>query len=124
MPKELSLLLGRTVERELPNLRALGEEAASRKPARAGAWTGKEELGHLIDSATNNHIRFVLASTHAEFHGPGYAQNDWVAIHGYRDLEWSGLIDLWYSYNHLLVHLVDRIPEQSLTAPCFIGSAP
>ena len=58
MPKQLSILLRQTIDRELPNLLALtGLEAP--KP---GSWSRKEELGHLIDSAANNHMRFVLAA--------------------------------------------------------------
>lgn len=123
MPRELSQLLAQTIERELSNLRAVTEEAASRKPSRPDAWTRKEELGHLLDSATNNHIRFVLAAIQGEFNGPGYAQNDWVALHGYNDVIWTTLLDQWHSYNLLLVHLIERIPEHSLIAPCVIGSA-
>src|SRR5580658_2943458 len=118
MPKDLSILLRETIERELPNLRALTDLKAH-KP---GSWSRKEELGHLIDSATNNHIRFVLATVVGEFRGPGYAQDNWVAAHGYQDLPWSDLIDLWYRYNALLAHLVERIPEEQLTNRCIVGS--
>ncbi len=73
---------------------------------KTGAWSPKQELGHLIDSAANNHIRFVLASLEGEFRGAGYAQDTWVDAHGYQDFAWTELVDLWYSYNSLLAHLV------------------
>jgi hypothetical protein len=121
MPKQLSLLLRQTIERELPNLRTLSEEAAAQTDGRPSSWTRKEELGHLIDSATNNHVRFAVASIDGEFRGQGYARDKWVAAHGYRDIEWRALVDLWYQYNALLAHLVERIPEGNLDNRCVIG---
>ena len=99
------------------------EERASIARA-AGKWSAKEELGHLIDSAANNHIRFVRGAIEAEFRGPGYSQNDWVRLHGYSNMQWETIIDLWFQYNTLLVGLVDRIPEDRLEALCFIGTSP
>jgi len=117
MPKQLSILLRQTIEGELPHLRAL----TALEPPKPGSWSRKEELGHLIDSATNNHIRFVLAAIDGEFRGQGYAQDKWVEAHGYRDMEWRGLVDLWYQYNALLAQLVDRIPDTQMDNQCVIG---
>jgi hypothetical protein len=117
MPKQLSILLRQTIERELPNLLALTDL----EPPKPGSWSRKEELGHLIDSATNNHIRFVLASIDGEFRGQGYAQDKWVEAHGYRDMDWRSLVDLWYHCNALLAHLAERIPEEHLSNRCVIG---
>ena len=123
MAKDLSIFLAETIERELPNLRRLTDERAS--IARApGKWSAKEELGHLIDSAANNHIRFVRGTIEAEFRGPGYSQNDWVRLHGYSAMRWETIINFWFQYNHLLVGLVDRIPEDRFEARCFIGTNP
>jgi hypothetical protein len=121
MPKHLSLPLRETIERELPNLRVLSDEAAARNDGRAGSWSRKEELGHLIDSATNNHIRFVLASLDGEFRGQGYAQDKWVEAHGYAGMAWRDLVDLWHQYNALLARVVERIPEEHLDNRCVIG---
>jgi hypothetical protein len=117
MARELSLLLRQTIERELPNLRAISGERVTRP----GSWSRKQEMGHLIDSAANNHMRFVLASVDGEFRGSGYAQDKWVEAHGYDDLAWQPLVDLWYQYNALLAHLIDRIPEKHLENRCVIG---
>jgi hypothetical protein len=105
------------MEHELPNLLALTDLAAPRP----GSWSRKEELGHLIDSAANNHIRFVLATIDGEFRGQGYAQDKWVEAHGYRDMEWPALVELWYLYNALIAHLVERIPGEHLDNRCVIG---
>jgi len=120
MAQELSRLIRQTIDRELPHLRGLSEERAS-IPRGAGKWCPKEELGHLIDSASNNHQRFVRAALGPEFRGPSYAQDDWVRIHGYRDMPWETLAGFWHQYNLLLAELVARIPESRLQAPCFIG---
>jgi DinB superfamily len=123
MPRDLSLLLSQPVERELPNLRNVSEERASLARA-PGKWSAKEELGHLIDSATNNHIRFVRAAIDGEFRGPGYAQDDWVRLHDYSGMLWESIVNIWFQYNTLLARLVDRIPDDRLNALCFIGTSP
>jgi hypothetical protein len=110
-----------TIDRELPNLNAITAEEANRTDGRPDSWTRKQELGHLIDSAANNHMRFVLASVDGEFRGLGYAQDKWVEAHGYRDMEWRPLVELWYYYNVLLAHLVERIPDNQLDNRCVIG---
>ena len=111
------MLLRSTIEKELPNLLLItGEESPL-----TGSWTRKQELGHLIDSAANNHMRFVLASIDGEFRGLGYAQDKWVEAHGYRDMEWRSLVDLWYKFNSLLVHLVERIPDNKMENRCVVG---
>ena len=123
MAHRLSALLRQTIDRELPSLRALDESIAQIQPAGPASWCPKEELGHLIDSASNNHIRFVRAALDGSYRGPGYAQNEWVRIHGYRQMPWEDLVSTWYSYNCLLARLIANIPENKLDADCFIGSA-
>lgn len=121
MAADLARRLAQTIERELPNLRAQTDEQAS-LPRAAGKWCAKEELGHLIDSAANNHIRFVVGALEGQFRGPGYAQDGWVRLHGYRAMRWGAIVDFWFSYNEFLTGLVDRIPESSLETGCCIGT--
>jgi len=124
MPEQLALTLQQTVDREAAALRAIPELEASVKPA-ADVWSKKEELGHLIDSATNNHVRFVRAALEPEFRGPSYEQNAWVSLHGYHEMPWADLIDFWQRYNLFLAGLVGRIPGLLLEVNCVIGdSAP
>ena len=122
MPKRLSQLLRRIIDHELPDLRNLKEPAVSVRPRGPGSWSPKEELGHLIDSAANNHIRFVRAALEAEYRGPGYAQNDWVGLHGYQEMPWETIVDLWFGYNSLLAVLIARIPPDRGTSFCYIGA--
>ena len=122
MPHDLALALQQTVDREATNLRRVSERDAGVKPA-PDVWSKKEELGHLIDSAANNHIRFVRASFEREFHGPGYEQDSWVRAHGYHDMPWTDILDFWQRYNYFLAGLVRRIPQDRLTTPCVIGNS-
>jgi len=123
LAKKLSQLLSQRIDLELPNLRALSDERAS-TPRGEGKWSAKEELGHLIDSAANNHIRFVGGAIGPEFCGPQYAQNESVRLHGYRDMPWETIVSFWAQYNALLVELVARIPEDRLETPILIGASP
>jgi hypothetical protein len=122
MPQNLAQRLADAIVGELPALQAITDGAAS-KPAREGAWSPKQELGHLLDSATNNRVRFVRASLEPELHGPSYDGNGWVALHGYAELPWAMLVDFWERYNRLLVELVARIPEERLATRCFVGAS-
>ena len=122
---ELARGISEVVDRELPCLLALTEEQASKIPAGTGTWTAKEELGHLVDSAANNHMRFVLGAIGpAEFRGEPYAQEAWVGIHGYGQMPWLDLVETWLRINLLLARVAERVPEGRLEAPCFIGNAP
>src|SRR5579884_929830 len=100
--------LRRVIEKETPFLEALDDSQAELRPA-PDKWCPKEELGHLLDSAANNHQRFVRATIEGEFRGQGYAQDEWVALHAYREMPWKLLVELWRDYNTLLAHLIDRI---------------
>lgn len=122
MAVDLSQRLAQTIQRELPNVRALSEEQAS-LPRAPGKWCAKEELGHLIDSAANNHIRFVGGALEQTFRGPGYPQDAWVRLHGYSTMQWNAIVSFWFSYNSFLAGLIGRIPESQLKTECFIGVA-
>ena len=122
MPSVLTNFLTETIERELPNLRAITEEQSTVGRGK-GKWSPKEEFGHLIDSAANNHMRFVRATLDGEFRGPSYLADDWVRLHGYCEIPWESIVALWFGFNKLLTTLVDRIPEHRLQSPCYIGSS-
>jgi hypothetical protein len=101
-------------------LRALDESAASadRGP---GTWVRKEILGHLIDSAANNHQRFVRAPSGDPFVWPGYEQDAWVSANRYRDRPWAELVDLWASMNRHLAYAIESVPASALQTRCIIG---
>jgi hypothetical protein len=123
MPESLAKSLEQVLSYEYVNLRVLNNDQAAVRPSGADSWSRKEELGHLIDSAVNNHVRFAAASLQAEFSGPTYEQDGWVRAHGYHEMPWLSLLDSWRQHNELLLRLVKRIPEERLTVPCRIDSA-
>lgn len=95
------------VERCDPLLRAISEEQAG-TAVNPGKWSPKEIVGHLIDSASNNHQRFVRAQLGRTQPFDGYAQDDWVAVQQYSTAPWPALVDLWASFNLHLAHVMDR----------------
>jgi hypothetical protein len=86
-----------------------------------GKWTRKEILGHLLDSAANNHQRFVRARLADSYAGPGYDQTAWVDVHAYRERPWLELVDLWVALNRHLAVVVESTPAASLQTPCIVG---
>jgi hypothetical protein len=95
--------------------------ASADAPYRPGGWTRKQILGHMIDSAANNHQRFVRAALDGQYAGPGYAQEDWVNLHGYTEISWATLLEWWDTAHQRLVAVVVRIPPERYAAPCVVG---
>jgi hypothetical protein len=83
-----------------------------------GKWSKKEILGHLIDSASNNHQRFVRTQLSSEVSFPGYAQTQWVETQGYQFESWQNLVQLWAGFNRHILHFVSQIPEDSADNRC------
>ena len=95
-------------------LRDVPEEQSRHKDS-ADGWSPIEVMGHLIDSAANNHQRFVHAQFTDDLVFADYEQDQWVSTQKYRDESWPDVIDLWSSYNLHLLHVVSVIPEDVLT---------
>src|SRR4051794_21615537 len=91
-----------------PLLTEIGEPAFSMKPA-PGKWSKKEIIGHLIDSATNNHQRFVRAQFEA-MPQIYYDQNKWNEYSYYDQMDGIQVIAFWAAYNKYLVELIKLIP--------------
>ena len=83
----------------------LTERQVEAKPA-ADKWSSKEILGHLIDSATNNHGRFVRAQFSEDLIAEGYAQDGWVEVQEYQQQNWQDLLILWRQLNLLIANLM------------------
>jgi hypothetical protein len=99
------------------------EDAARRSgPDR---WAAKEILGHLIDSASNNHQRFVRGQVSARFDCPSYEQERWVAAQHYATEPWPDLVNLWLLMNRHLLHIMRNVDESKLDTPIAIrGDGP
>ncbi len=83
-------------------------------------WSKKQILGHLIDSAANNHqliIRVQYENTPTIF----YDQNKWNELNHYQQLEGGHIIQLWTIYNRHLLEIIKRIPEDRLLRECNCG---
>ncbi len=110
-------------EREHERLMAIKESDAS-EPTGPGKWSKKEILGHLIDSASNNHQRFVRGQLSLGSELPSYVQDQWVEAQDYADESWRLLVDLWSAYNLHLAHVIANIPPEKLTTTLKIGQNP
>lgn len=86
-----------------------------------GEWTTKEILGHLVDSAANNHQRFVRAQFTPLLVFPGYEQEAWNTVQDYRGESWADVVALWASYNRHLAHVIRSIPDAAAGHRCEIG---
>ncbi len=111
--------LRRALADALPRLQRLPEADAAR-PCAPGGWTGKQLLGHLIDSASNNHARLVLAPHHDGCLFPDYAQDHWVTAQDYQSEPWEDIVTLWAAFNRHLLHLLERIPAARESHTCVI----
>lgn len=78
-----------------------------------GKWSPKEVIGHLIDSASNNHQRFVRAQFSDDLIFAGYEQEGWVRVQNYQSEPWPELVQLWRLYNRHILHLMSFIPEET-----------
>ena len=81
---------------------------------RDDSWTPKQILGHLIDSAANNHQRFVRAQFTDELAFPGYDGDQWVDVQRYNEAEWRQLVELWKLYNLHIARMASYIPNSVL----------
>jgi hypothetical protein len=120
MPGELARSFRAELETLHTALLALSPQLAD-TPWRSGGWTHKQIVGHLLDSAANNRQRFVRAAIDGSYAGPQYAQDAWVAAHGYASQSWETLLRWWRTEHEILAAVVDFIPEERLEASCTVG---
>jgi len=102
-----------------PVLLAISEADLSHKPA-ADKWSKKEIIGHLIDSATNNHHRLVRSQFEDNVRIV-YNQDNWNKYSYYQQMEGERVIHFWETYNRHLLQLIKRIPAESLLRACDMG---
>jgi hypothetical protein len=112
--------LGKVIDSAYPLLSAISETRASEKPYRE-KWSYKGVLGHLIDSASNNHQRFVRMQELPHIGTFRYSQEHWVSAQHYEAEPWTDLVELWYRYNRHLVHVVAHIDAGTLAHLVDVG---
>ena len=86
-------------------------------PRAPGKWSRKEIVGHLIDSASNNHQRFVQAQFTDELLCSTYDQDAWVRAQRYGEAQWSELVSLWALFNEHLARVMVAIPAEPRMKP-------
>jgi transcriptional regulator len=101
-------------------LTEISEENMSTKPSPT-KWSKKEIIGHLIDSATNNHQRFVRGQFE-NIPEISYDQNNWNEFSFYNQIESKQIISFWTIYNKQIIEIVKRIPKENLEKQIKIGN--
>ena len=99
-----------------PRLAAISDADAAKSPA-AEKWSHKQIIGHLIDSASNNHQRFVRANFTDDLIFPGYDQERWVALGHYADAPWDSLLSLWREFNLQIARVMEATPSDVKSMP-------
>ena len=110
------------IEEVPPRLSKLAQSQAELKPS-SSRWSPKEELGHLLDSAANNHQRIVRAQLEDEPKMPGYDGNAWVELHKYQHRDWKEMIDIWRALNRQLLAAAEAVPESAWSRTCTIADS-
>src|SRR5271157_3929552 len=100
------------LQRVPSRLERLPRNTVEGKPT-PSTWSPKEELGHLLDSAANNHQRIVRAQLEDNPAMPGYEQNRWVTVHAYQHRDWGELIELWQALNRQLLAAAEAVPDSA-----------
>lgn len=107
---ETARLLQVVIDQQRSRLLNISATAAAQRPA-PGKWSPKEIIGHLIDSASNNHQRFVRAQFKDDLVFDSYQQEEWVQFQDYAAAEWENLVQLWYYFNWQIARVIDLAPE-------------
>jgi hypothetical protein len=103
----------------LPKLRDISEADFAFKldPKK---WSKKEILGHLVDSAANNHQRFIRTQ-YEDTPSIKYDQDKWVELNDWQNWPTTMIIDFWMMYNRRIIEVIKRIPPDKLTKICKVG---
>ncbi|WP_341226571.1 DinB family protein [uncultured Arcticibacterium sp.] len=111
---EVAQNLKDVINKMVPILKEIDDKYASKRPAE-GKWSPKEVIGHLIDSANNNQMKFVKAMEFKNIDVAGYHQNEWVDVQKYENYDWHQLIDFWAMFNHHMAHIIENVPREALS---------
>ena len=108
---ECAVNLLAAVDAAQPWLLAFNDDRTMERPG-AGKWSPREILGHLIDSASNNHQRFVRGRWQEDLVFTGYDQDAWVEAQRYQETPWPELVALWAAYNRQLARVMASVPTE------------
>jgi hypothetical protein len=116
--ENLQLIIESVPERLL----RLNVEKVSTRPA-ADKWSPKEELGHLLDSAVNNHQRIIRVQMQDKLAMPGYQQEKWVRANAYQQRAWEELIAVWTALNRHFLFAARAVPDYAWKYTCTVGES-
>ncbi len=102
------------IDAALDAFRHVDEPTTTIRPG-AGKWCAREILGHLIDSACNNHRRFVIGQGAGPIAFDGYEQDAWVARQRYAEVPFRDIVALWVAYNRHIAHVIASTPDDALS---------
>ena len=120
--RSVAAQLSETVHTAKPRLLAISDARASEKPY-ADKWSLKETLGHLVDSAANNHQRIVRMQETRDIGVFTYTQQHWVDSQKYQSQRWDAIVELWFHYNVHLAHIIGEVDSRTLEHVCDMGYA-
>ncbi len=120
--KETAEQLRKLVDETRPRLSSITAALASEKPF-PEKWSIKEILGHLVDSALNNHQRIVRMQENKALGAFTYSQLHWVQSQHYQEENWPDLIALWCQVNAHLAHVIAFVDPAFLSSTCDMGYA-
>ncbi|MBK9330460.1 MAG: DinB family protein [Sphingobacteriales bacterium] len=100
-------------------LTQISEDKMSEKPSQ-NKWSKKEIIGHLVDSATNNHQRFVRGQFE-DIPEICYDPNKWNEYSFYQQIDSKQIILFWSIYNRQLIEIIKRIPTENLKKQIRVG---
>ena len=112
-PAAIAADLAAAIQEGLALCEGAAEVRTAQRP-RPGGWCAREILGHLVDSACNNHRRFIVGREDPPVVFQGYDGDAWVARQGYVERPFSDIASLWEAYNRHLVHVIASTPSDAL----------
>jgi hypothetical protein len=113
-PRTLAQSLRAALTRAEHQLTRITPEAAD-QPLAPGKWSTKQTIGHLVDSAANNHQRLIRLQLTPELIFPGYQQNEWVALQRYDLLPWPEAVALFLTLNRHFAHAIEHADAATFT---------
>jgi len=113
----------RMLEQVPAGLAKLPPDVVSSRPA-PDAWSPKQELGHLLDSAIMNHQRLLRTLAEENPVLPGYDGPLCVAAHNYHYRDWRDLIATWLTLNMHFLWAVERVSDSGWLRRCTVDGKP
>ena len=107
--RRIAAALNSSVDGFFARYHGLDNSLSATRPA-PGTWSPKEIIGHLIDSAANNHQRFIRLQMAGELVFPEYGKDNlkWVQLGHYNDMDFCDVILAWKQYNLVIARIIQE----------------